>query len=109
MTKKNWLTRYRPNASMLLFALVTFLSVAVSPAATVARISLDDALIMVHPSEPTYVQYAATDLAGYLRELTGATIEVSSSADSVKQHKVAIVIGQKMAQQLNLDSNSMNG
>ena len=109
MTKRDWLARHKLNSSVLLFACVTFLSGAISSAATVARISLDDALIIVHPSEPTYVQYAARDLAGYLRELTGVTIQVSSSANFVKRGKVAIVIGQKMAQELNLDSNLMNG
>lgn len=109
MAKINWLNKQRLYTRVLLYVLITFLFGVRSSATTAGNIQLNDALILVHPSEPTYVQYAAKDLAGYLGELTGHSIQVGSSAGALQGRKVAIVIGQQMAQQLSIDTNSMKG
>ena len=36
-----------------------------------SRIALSTATITVDPTEPSYVQYAARDLSGYLEQITG--------------------------------------
>lgn len=109
MAKINWLNKQRLYTRVLLYVLITFLSGVRSSATTAANIPLNGALILVHPSEATYVQYAAKDLAGYIGELTGQSIQVASSAGALQGRKVAIVIGQQMAQQLSIDTNSMKG
>ena len=48
-------------------------TVSLAAAQSSQRISLDDAVILVDGGEPSYVQYAAKDLASYLTEITGKT------------------------------------
>ena len=54
-------------------------TVSLTAAQTAQRISLDDAVILVDGSEPSYVQYAAKDLGAYLPEITGKPATVSNS------------------------------
>ncbi len=66
-------------------------------AASSERMDLADAIVLVDSTEPSYVQYAAKDLARYLSELTKGTVPVSTSAKDIRRGKVSIVLGQAMA------------
>lgn len=61
------------------------------------RISLDGAVILVDGTEPSYVQYGASDLGNYLTDITGNAITVSTSASAVRRTKSVIAVGEKAA------------
>ena len=82
--------------AVLFSALLGVLSVAASvvfaaSGAAAQRVSFDESVIVVDGSEPSYVQYAAKDLAGYLAEITGKPVRVSISADEVGRAKSVIL------------------
>ena len=86
-------------------ALLAALSAAVllmleTPAAgaPAGRILLDRCCIVVDPLEPSYVQYGAEDLAGYLASLSGRAVPVGAEADS--DARVCIAIGQAQARRV---------
>ena len=60
------------------------------------RISLNQTVIIVDRSEPSYVQYGAKDVADYLTQITGKTVPVRASLETTRA-KVVIAIGEKMA------------
>src|SRR2546430_16437862 len=62
----------------------------------VARISLENVVILVDKTEPSYLQFGAKDLASYLSEISGQQIKVENSADAAKKAKSILVIGAKM-------------
>ena len=61
------------------------------------HIALDDAVLLVDKSEPTYVQYGARDLANYLTEISGKPVVVSASMKAGKSAKSIIAVGEKAA------------
>jgi hypothetical protein len=61
------------------------------------RIVLNDAVVLVNKEDPSYVQYAAGDLGSYLGEITGKPATVVSSLRDVRNSKIVIAIGAKMA------------
>src|SRR5690242_1904944 len=67
-----------------------------------ANISLSRATVIVDPSEPSYVQYAARDLAGYLGQISGDQVPVTAKADLSGESKTIIAIGQKVAESVGL-------
>jgi hypothetical protein len=60
------------------------------------KVPLDRAVIVTEPDQPSFVQYAVDDLAGYLKELTGREAPVGTSSDG--KARVLIVIGPKAAE-----------
>ena len=72
------------------------------------RVSLDDAVVLVDRSEPSYLQYGAKDLASYLTEITGKTVAVSSSLHTALKAKSVIAVGKEMARALNVDLGPAN-
>ena len=62
-------------------------TVSLAAAQTSQRISLDDAVVLVDGAEPSYVQYAAKDLASYLSEITGKTAAVGNSVSAGQEGK----------------------
>ena len=78
-------------------------TVSLAAAQTSQRISLDDAVVLVDGSEPSYVQYAAKDLASYLSEITGKTAAVSNSVSAGRKAKAVIAVGAKMASAMGAD------
>src|SRR3954471_16752393 len=87
----------------VLVILSLILTVTLATAQTVPRLPLDDAIVLVDSSEPSYVQYGAKDLASYLTEITGRTIPVSTSASARQKAKSIIAIGEKMALAMGAD------
>jgi hypothetical protein len=69
---------------------------------TAIRLEPAQSDILVAPSEPSYVQYAARDLATYLKEIAGAEFAISADS-SAAGHGTRIVIGREMARQLGQD------
>ena len=61
------------------------------------RISLENVVILVDKTEPSYIQYGAKDLASYLSEINGNQIKVENSPDAAKKAKSILVIGAKMS------------
>lgn len=59
------------------------------------RISLNRASILIDPGEPSYLQFAAADLADYMKEITGEPVSVRGPAGASTGS--AIVVGQRMA------------
>jgi hypothetical protein len=66
------------------------------------KISLNQSVIVVEGSEPSYVQYAAKDLAGYLKEITGVETPIELSPND--KAKSLIVVGKKLSQQVAPDA-----
>lgn len=63
------------------------------------RIVLSSPVILVDNSEASYVQFAAKDLTGYLTEISGKPVTLSSNAspDVLRKAQTVIAIGEKMA------------
>jgi hypothetical protein len=78
-------------------------TVSLAAAQSSRRISLDDAVVVVDGGEPSYVQYAAKDLASYLTEITGKTSVVSNSVSASRNAKAVIAVGAKMAKAIGAD------
>ncbi len=70
------------------------------------QISLNGSLILVDIHEATYVQYAAKDLSGYLREVTDTPVIVASTIAAARQAPTVIAIGEKMALAMGANLNS---
>ena len=69
-----------------------------SPAAAQpGRIFLDNSVVLVHESEPSYVRRAASDLAAYLQEITGTPVSVVTSRKELVRPNAAIVVGERLA------------
>ena len=64
---------------------------------------LDDTVILVDSSEPSYVQYGAKDLANYLGEISGKPVVVSASLNAGKSAKSIIALGEKAALAMGAD------
>ena len=62
-------------------------TVSLAASQTSQRISLDDAVVLVDGTEPSYVQYAAKDLASYLTEITGKTAAVEQLGERGQKGK----------------------
>ncbi|MBS1852411.1 MAG: hypothetical protein JST79_16010 [Acidobacteria bacterium] len=73
------------------------------------RISLDNAVILVDGGEPSYVQYAAKDLASYLSSISGRPVAVSTSSTGGRNAKTLFAIGKKMAAAMGADLTGMQG
>ena len=78
-------------------------TVSLAAAQTSQRISLDDAVVLVDGAEPSYVQYAAKDLASYLSEIAGKTAAVGNSVSAGRKAKAVISVGAKMATAMGAD------
>src|SRR5215470_1608939 len=70
------------------------------------RVSLTGPIVLVASEEPSYVQYGAKDVAGYLGQISGETVEVSGSAGSVGKAKTVIAIGKAAAVAVGGDAGS---
>jgi len=62
------------------------------------RIPLNQSVIVVDASEPSYVQYGVKDLADYLKEITGTEVPIQTTLDETAQS--LIVVGKKMVEQV---------
>ena len=62
------------------------------------KVILDHATIVADADQPSFVQYAVEDLAGYLKESTGNEIPVVAVPDRTKH--VHILVGAKAVQQV---------
>lgn len=83
-------------AAMLAGGVITCLA-EVPPGAI--KIEPTDSQILVDATEPSYVQYAANDLASYLQEIGKVKVDVSSKSSSARK-KTVIVIGRTMAHKM---------
>jgi hypothetical protein len=63
-----------------------------------AKVVLNQATIVVDPEEPSFVQFAVKELAGYLAESTGGDITIAASPDNAQQTQ--ILVGAKTAQRV---------
>jgi hypothetical protein len=97
------------NGAILIFFATWFaattLAVQAQTNVPVQRVSLDDTIILVDSSEPSYVQYGAKDLGSYLTDITGKPIIVSSSMNSARKAKSVIAVGIKMARAMGAEWN----
>ena len=64
--------------------------------------------MVVDPSEPSYVQYAAQDLASYLGQLAGAAVPVSPSGRAHNPSGTQIAIGVTAAKALGIDLGALD-
>ena len=109
MTRKSTQTWVRGSAkswSLLLWLIVAATGLPAGAAqlgAQPERISLDGAVVLVDPGEPSYLLYGAKDLATYLTEITGKPVAVSSSLSAALKSNSVIAIGKEMAGALNVD------
>lgn len=92
----------RKQVVLTLYALV-LLSTSMWGDSPISRTSLRGALIVVGKDEPSYVQYAAEDLAKYVYELSGKEARVSKRADDVRKSGIVIVVGFTMASAVGVD------
>ena len=90
----------RVNQKFLFFAIVTCLCSVLPAAAAEREIELNGAQILVGPSEPSYVQYAAQDLAHYLGTVTGENVPVRRTADAAGKTTAVIAVGEEVANAL---------
>lgn len=67
------------------------------------RLSLNGAVILVDPREPSYVLYGAKDLSGYLTEITGTPVPVATLADKSRGAGPVIAIGETMSRAAGAD------
>jgi hypothetical protein len=87
------------NARFLLgFALVASVCAVLPAAATEREIELNGAHILVGASEPSYVQYAAEDLAHYLSTVTGENVPVRRTVEAASS--AVIAVGEEVANAL---------
>jgi hypothetical protein len=84
-------------------AFLAALSVALAaPPAALARpagqqpMSLERVAIAVDPAEPSYIQYGARDLAGYLTALGGHQVAVRTKAEAPASGETVIAVGERM-------------
>ncbi|MBS1852410.1 MAG: hypothetical protein JST79_16005 [Acidobacteria bacterium] len=73
------------------------------------RISLDNAVVLVDASEPSYVQYGAKDLASYLGQITGKPVPVGASVAPFRKSQTVVALGEKMARAAGADLGAMDG
>src|SRR5439155_7293978 len=59
---------------------------------------LNQSVIALDSSEPSYVKFAARDLADSLKEITGTEVPIRTSLD--EKAKSLIVVGRKMSQKV---------
>ncbi len=78
----------------------------VSPAAGQARIPLSDARVLVDAHEPSFVQYAANDLASYLTSVSGRPVPVKTTAGA-PPGATTIALGAGAAAATGVDLGSM--
>ncbi len=91
------------NSSMRFVLSFLMGTVSFTAAQTSQRISLDEAVVLVDGSEPSYVQYAAKDLASYLSGITGKAAAVSNAVSATRRAKAVIAVGAKMATAMSVD------
>src|SRR3954451_16762303 len=92
--------RKSTQAAVLSVLLVGF--AVISPAEvpeTAIRLEPLQSVILVDAAEPSYVQYAANDLASYLKQISKASVAISGKPSTVR-NKTVIVVGRAMAHQL---------
>ena len=88
--------------------LLAFLSSTLATAAQgrAPQVSLATATIFVDAREPSYVQYGVKDLSGYLGEIAGETVSVSTSPDMARKGKTVIAVGKAAAVAMGVDLGS---
>lgn len=94
---------------LLMFLVLVAWPLVSSAETSPKRISLIDSIVLVDVDEPSYVQFAARDLARYLSQLTNRTVPVSATASDAGKHMQAIAIGQRMALSVGTDPKSLLG
>src|SRR5438128_4042151 len=72
------------------------ISIPAGAADTGQTFVLNQSVIALDSSEPSYVKFAARDLADYLKEITGTEVPIRTSLD--EKAKSLIVVGRKMSQ-----------
>ncbi|MGH9644727.1 MAG: hypothetical protein ACRD3Q_20170 [Terriglobales bacterium] len=88
------------NRKLLFFALVACACSVLPAAAGEKEIELNGARVLVGASEPSYVQYAAQDLAHYLNGVTGENLPVSRTVEAAGQTTTVIAVGEEVADAL---------
>lgn len=81
-------------------ALVACVCSLVPATAAETKIELNGAQILVGASEPSYVQYAAQDLAHFLGTVTGENVPVRKTAEAASNTETVIGVGEEMAEAL---------
>jgi hypothetical protein len=74
---------------------------------TAVRWGLGDATVVVDPAEPSYVQYAAQDLATYLGQVAGTTVPVSTGGRT-RAKSIRVAIGVAATKALGVDVGAMD-
>src|SRR5581483_9617379 len=87
----------------VVFTCVLFACAIQTSAATDAPIMLEQPVILLSNSEPSYVQYAARDLASFLGQVSGSAVSVSSDPKSVRKAHSQIIVGEAMARAVHVD------
>ncbi len=85
---------------LLFFSLVSCASSVLPAGATETQIELNRTQVLVGAAEPSYVQYAAEDLAHYLNGVTGGDIPVRRTAEAAGNTGAVIAVGEEMAEAL---------
>jgi hypothetical protein len=74
-----------------------------------ARIPLKDATVVVASEEPSYVQHAARDLAGYLGQVSGTPVAVLTAESAGKTTGTRIAIGAAAARSTGVELGPLDG
>ena len=91
-----------PGDGRSLALLVAFSVALATPSVALARqesrqpVSLERVAIAVDAAEPSYIQYGARDLAGYLTTLGGHQVSVRAKAVSPASGETVIAVGERM-------------
>ncbi len=70
---------------------------------TAIRLEPTHSTVLVDPAEPSYVQYAANDLASYLKQIGRADVVVTAKSNATRNNSV-VVVGREMAHKLGQDA-----
>ena len=79
-----------------------------APQPVVSKLALANVTVVVDPAEPSYVLYAAHDLATYLGQLGRTTIPVVSTVRTPNRTGTHIAIGTAAARSLGVDLGSLD-
>jgi hypothetical protein len=73
------------------------------------KISLSSSVVVVDPAEPSFVQYAAQDVARYLGDLTGTPVAVAPKFDAGNKDQTVFAIGNRVAESMGVQLGKLSG
>jgi hypothetical protein len=95
-----------PGVGLAIFMLVLLAPTVCAAGGQAPTVPLAKAAIVVDAAEPSYVQYAARDLASYLTELTGQPVPTLVTTPAPVAGETSVVVGSKAAAALGIDLTS---